>query len=189
MREVAEAQTEGKCRGREERRAMGGTRGGLGELRIGNRLRHHGVHGTGKSLIMQAGHDHGGQVVDLDARHPLPARSEPATQTKSEDRTDQPHRSAIPTEDESDAEPYNPDSHCLRLDRLRFPGLSHLGEEAGSGRGVLVDGAIPRVTVEPDGRGAHEDTRLYRGGGYPFDQTAGSLDSALQNAAALLPSP
>ena len=168
---------------------MNGTCGGLGELRIGDRFRHDGVHRAADRVVMKADHDHGGQVVDLDARHPLTARTKSTSQPHAEEGLDQLHGSAVASQDKADPQTHDTHTQGLGLDRLRFPGLRHVGEKTASRPGILIHDPISGVSVDPNGRGAHKNTWFHGGGGDPFDQTPRPLNAALENAAALLTGP
>ena len=99
--------------------------------------------------------DHGGEVPDLDARHPLPARSEPASKAETEDRPNQAHCASVAPEDESDPDPDDADSIGLRLHglQLRAP-LCHEVALPSAARLTAAGGGSPRGDELPEPSGA-----------------------------------
>ena len=148
--EISEHEAQGKGRGWKESQSVGGASRRLGELGIGDRIGHHGIHGAADCLIVQALQYHRSQIIDFDARHPLAARSKTPTEACPEDGLDRFHRSPIAAENESDTQSYHSDTVLLRLDCFGLPCLGDFSQESAPCRGILIGNPLSCVSVEAD---------------------------------------
>ena len=120
-----------------------------GEVRIGHGLRHDRVERSADRFVLDGPQGEACDVVDMNARHPLPTAAESSAQAGPEYGENQLHSSPLAPENKTGAE--KNDARIAHFFRLPFPGAADIGQKPGSGRRTLVNLAISRVAVKSDG--------------------------------------
>lgn len=111
--------------------------------------------------------------------HPLPSRSDAATEAQTKGRQHPGERAAAPTENDTDTDQHGADAEPFRRQSLTLPCLADLGQKAAAWLGALGQNRVTTVAVVADCRRREQDTRpsLHRQGGDRADQYPRPLHS------------
>ena len=158
-----------------------------GETGIGHRAGHHGVDRTNQSLLPDRPHSEPGNIVEVNARHPLPPGAKPPAEPGAEDGKKALHCAAPAAEDESD--PQDDNAGVPHFHSFPLPGAADLGEEAAAGRGIFRHLAVARVAVVTDARTADEHPGRVGGAGETLGHRARAHHAAVHDTTALFGCP
>jgi hypothetical protein len=130
---------------------------------------------------------HTGDVIDVNAGHPLAPVAQTPAKTRAEERQDHFHGPTVASEDEAGAE--QNDACAGNLACLPFPRAADVGKEPIAWRRVFIDLAVAGVAIESDRRAADQNLRWPCRAGKAFDNRAGAENAAFHDAAAFVRGP
>jgi len=181
LTEFSEGQFEGESRNREDGGAAENVGEFFGESFVGDGVWRCRIPDA-LDVVLDGVDEHGGDVVDVNPRHPLFAGTEFAAGQGTERRDHTGQGTAVRSEDKADTEFDDAQAEDGGAASFILPGLAAFGEKAAALSGLFGENFIAAISIEADGGGADQDfgPMLYAANG--IDQMPGTLNAAVANA-------
>ncbi len=175
---LAEDHLERERRHRKHGWAMKGATEGARERSAGRLLRRHAVHRTPIAFVDQRHRDDLHEVVEMNPRQVLRARSDGPTHSQLERRQHLRQRAAGPTQHDAGSQQHDARAQPLGVLGRALPPPAQPRQEIVAAARRFRERFIAAVAVVADGAAGHEDARAGRGLGHGPHKLLGHRDAA-----------
>ncbi|HYC96472.1 MAG TPA: hypothetical protein VEB62_00815 [Brevundimonas sp.] len=189
LRERPESQTQRGGGGGQQGRPVQRLAQGARQVRVGHRIRRHGIQGPAESGLGHRVQDQTHAVVQRNPRHPLPSRSHRTAEAELERRQQAGQHAAPRTQHQTDA--YGDHAHAqhLRSAGGLLPGMAEAMAETGIGGAGFVERLVAMQAVPADRRAADQHLRARLQPGDQAADVAGDPEARSQDPATLAHGP